>query len=88
MRGTLDERGRLERELTELGLTWPASGANFLLVELGERAEGLYAGLKEAGVLVRWWPAPELRTKLRVSVGRPDQNNRLVAALRRLCAGS
>jgi len=82
MRGTLDERARLALELGALGLTWPESRANFLLVECGERAEALYAALREANVLVRWWSAPELRTKLRISVGRPDQNNRLLAALR------
>jgi histidinol-phosphate aminotransferase len=84
MRSTLDERARLERDLAALGLTWPESRANFLLVELGERAETVYNALKEAGLLVRWWAAPELRTKLRISVGRPDQNNKLLAALRGL----
>jgi histidinol-phosphate aminotransferase len=86
MRATLDERARLERELAALGLTWPESRANFLLVEFGDRAEGIYGQLKEAGVLVRWFSAPDLRTKLRISVGRPDQNNRLLAALRPLVA--
>jgi histidinol-phosphate aminotransferase len=82
MRSTLDERAHLERELDALGLTWPESRANFVLVEVGERAQSVYEALREAGLLVRWWPAPELRTKLRITVGRPDQNNRLLAALR------
>jgi histidinol-phosphate aminotransferase len=86
MRGTLDERARLAHELGALGLTWPESRANFLLVECGERAEALYATLRDAGVLVRWWSSPELRTKLRISVGRPDQNNRLLLALRKALA--
>ena len=86
MRGTLDERARLERELTTFGLTWPESRANFLLVECGERAEALYDALKDARVLVRWWSSAELRTKLRITVGRPDQNNRLLAALGKLLA--
>jgi histidinol-phosphate aminotransferase len=84
MRGTVDERARVERELAALGLTWPESRANFLLVEVGDRAEAIYAALKVARVLVRWFPTPELRTKLRVTVGRPDQNNRLLAAIRPL----
>ncbi|HVU51994.1 MAG TPA: histidinol-phosphate transaminase [Polyangia bacterium] len=84
MRGTLDERARLERELGALGFSWPESRANFLLVDFGARAEALYAALKAEKLLVRWWPAADLRTKLRISVGRPDQNNRLLAALRRL----
>jgi histidinol-phosphate aminotransferase len=82
MRGTLDERARLEHELEALGLTWPESRANFLLVEFGDRAPALLQTLKDAGLLVRWWSAPELRTKLRITVGRPDQNNRLLATLR------
>jgi histidinol-phosphate aminotransferase len=82
MRGTVDERAHLERELAALGLTWPESRANFVLVEFGERAEAVYRALKAAGVLVRWWSHAELRTKLRITVGRPDQNNRLLAALR------
>jgi histidinol-phosphate aminotransferase len=86
MRATLDERARLERELAAWGLTWPESRANFLLVELGDRAEAVYGHLKSAGVLVRWFSAPDLRTKLRISVGRPDQNNRLLAALRPIVA--
>jgi histidinol-phosphate aminotransferase len=86
MRATLDERARLERELGAWGLTWPESRANFLLVELGDRAEAVYGALKSAGVLVRWFSAPDLRTKLRISVGRPDQNNRLLAALRPVLA--
>jgi histidinol-phosphate aminotransferase len=81
-RGTVAERGRLEGELGALGLTWPESRANFLLVELGDRAPAIYDALKAARVLVRWWPAPELRTKLRISVGRPDQNDQLLAILR------
>ena len=86
MRGTLDERARLERELSAFGLTWPESRANFLLAEAGDRAEAIYTALRDANVLVRWWSSPDLRTKLRISVGRPDQNNRLLAALRPLLA--
>jgi histidinol-phosphate aminotransferase len=78
---TLTERTRLEAALAVLGLAWPESAANFLLVEIGPRAEEIYLALKQSGLLVRWWSAPELRTKLRVSVGKPDDNDRLIAAL-------
>jgi len=84
MRATLDERLRLEAALAgvDIGVTWPESGANFLLCEFGERAEAVYRALKERGLLVRWWSTPELRTKLRLTVGKPEDNDRLVAALR------
>jgi len=54
-----------------------------LLVEFGARAETLYTALRAEKLLVRWFSTAELRTKLRISVGRPDQNNRLLATLRR-----
>jgi len=91
VRRTLDQRAHLEAALAELtpaasaaALSWPEPAANFLLVEFGERAEEIYRALKQEGLLVRWWSTPELRTKLRISVGKPQDNDRLVAALRRL----
>jgi histidinol-phosphate aminotransferase len=84
VRRTLAERARLEAALAALGLTWPESAANFLLVEVGERAEQIYQSLKKSGLLVRWWSAPELRTAIRISVGKPADNDRLLAALRPL----
>ena len=41
-------------------------------------------GLVEEGLLVRWWRAPELRTKIRISVGNPEENDHLLEALKRL----
>jgi histidinol-phosphate aminotransferase len=82
VRRTLDERARLERELAAMGLAWPESAANFLLVEIGARAEGVYRALKQQGLLVRWWSAAELRTKIRISVGKPEENERVLAALK------
>jgi len=84
VRRTLDQRARLERELETMGWTWPESAANFVLCEIGERAEQVYNALKDEGLLVRWWRAPELRTKIRISVGNPDENDHLLAALKRL----
>jgi histidinol-phosphate aminotransferase len=89
---TLVERARLEGELGTLGFSWPVSAANFLLCqppdaaagEPGARAEGLYLGLKKQGILVRWWSRPELRDRLRITVGKPAENDRLLAALRQL----
>jgi histidinol-phosphate aminotransferase len=81
---TLDERGRIERALADLGLTWPESAANFLLVEIGDRAGDVYQALKQQGLLVRWWQTPELATKVRISVGKPDENDRVLEALAKI----
>jgi histidinol-phosphate aminotransferase len=85
---TLAERARLESALGALGFTWPPSAANFLLCtppprggDPETRAEAIYLGLKQQGLLVRWWNTPELRRRLRITVGKPEDNDRLLAAL-------
>lgn len=84
VRSTVAERQRLEQALARFGWTWPSSAANFLLCEVGERAGDIYRALKDQGVLIRWWDRPILRTKLRITVGRPEQTDRLLDCLRRI----
>ncbi|MES1172251.1 MAG: histidinol-phosphate transaminase [Bacteroidota bacterium] len=79
---TLQERARLERELATLGWTWPRAHGNFLLCEVGPRAPEILAALHARKILVRHWDTPALRTCLRVTVGNPEQNDALFAALR------
>jgi histidinol-phosphate aminotransferase len=86
VRRTLAERARLEQALRALGWSWPPSGGNFLLCEVGGRAGDVYRALKQRGILVRWWNTPELAGYLRITVGRPEQNDALVAALRDVAA--
>ena len=60
--------------LRAMGCTVTDSLANFLFVrpdKLG--GEALYQGLRERGVLVRWFSRPALRDWVRVSVGSQDQ---------------
>ena len=75
-------RQRLAAALTELGFrVWP-SEANFLLVRpVDGRASAIYEGLKAHGILVRYFEAPGLDDKLRITVGTDGQNDRLVAVL-------
>jgi len=77
-------RAELERAFADFGWTWPTSQANFLLCEVGERAEAIKNALSERGVLVRWWKNDALRTRLRISVGSREQNRRLIVALREI----
>jgi histidinol-phosphate aminotransferase len=84
-------RRTLRKELIGLGFEVPPSQANFLLAEappaLGIPARDLYRGLKERGILVRFFDTPRLEDRLRISVGTAQQNERLIAALRQLLAG-
>ena len=59
------------------------SDANFLLVEFADARRALEAG-KAAGLLVRDFSgSPGLANCLRISIGTPAQNERLLAALER-----
>ena len=85
VRRTLDQRARLETRAGGAGLSaGPNRRRTSCSCEIGERAEAVYRALKQEGLLVRWWRAPELRTKIRISVGKPDENDHLLAAVKRL----
>ena len=75
-------RQRLAAALDQLGFrVWP-SEANFLLVRPADgQAKDLYDDLKAHGILVRYFDAPGLDDKLRITVGTDSQNDRLVARL-------
>lgn len=80
-----DARARLAGELERLGLDAPPSQANFLLARVPDgarlNARELYLALKDEGILVRYFDAPRLADKLRITVGTPEQNDRLIAEL-------
>jgi histidinol-phosphate aminotransferase len=80
----LTHRGleKLERAFDELGLAWARSDANYVLVEVGEDAAGLYQRLLRRGVITRALGAFGLSSHLRVTVGLPEENDRFIEALR------
>jgi histidinol-phosphate aminotransferase len=80
------ERARLFVGLHEVSflLPYPSQG-NFILCDVLDR-EGadVKRALEMQGILVRHYRKPRLENCIRVSVGRPDQTDRLLEALRRL----
>lgn len=88
VRAIVAERERLFEGLGRLPWLrpWP-SQANFILCEV----KGLDAGqvarrLQARGIFVRYFDRPELRRCLRISVGKPEHSDRLLAALREIGA--
>ncbi len=77
------ERQWLTSQLAAIGYTMPESHANFVLarVPVGTDARGIYEQLKARNILVRYFALPRLTDKLRITIGSPDQNRALVAAL-------
>ena len=82
-RAIVDERARLERALDELRIERFPSAANFILVRLDD-APRAFEALKGRGILVRNFHGshPLLAHCLRLTVGTPDENRRLIEALR------
>jgi histidinol-phosphate aminotransferase len=73
----------LERGVRGLGLRFAPSDANFLLIEVGERAAEIYQRLLRQGVITRPVAGFGLDRHLRVTVGLPEENERFLAALAR-----
>jgi histidinol-phosphate aminotransferase len=79
----VSERARLEEVLDELpGVHRFASSANFVLVRVGD-ATRAYEALLARGILVRnlHGSHPLLQNCLRLTVGTPDENAKLIEAL-------
>jgi histidinol-phosphate aminotransferase len=78
------ERKRLYAELRRIGLDPVPSETNFLFMQVGPDAKGLCDALIEEGVIVRplaWMGFPEA---IRVSVGSPVENDKLLTAMGRV----
>jgi histidinol-phosphate aminotransferase len=80
------ERARLAAELAALGLDVQDSAANFLLVRAGREAA---SQLLRRGLVVRTFPATSvLSDYMRITVRRPEENARLIEALKVFSASS
>ena len=70
------------RAWTERGFTVLPSQANFVFARHPDRSgRELLDGLREKGVLVRWWGKPEIENWLRISIGADEDMAALVKAL-------
>ena len=98
------ERERLRAELERVGLSTLPSETNFVLASVppdaiagqsddgggdaGTAANALYRALKSRDVHVRWFGESRLADRLRISVGTPEENDRLLAVLADLLSPS
>ena len=76
--GVITERARLRKALDELGLPVVPSEANFLWLSTPDDAAVLGEYCQRAGVVLRPFPG----VGVRVTVGAPAENDRLVKVLR------
>lgn len=84
---TIVERNRVRIEALKLGMTCPPSQTNFVFVDLGDSTLDLYDALYESGVIVRrMGQFGSSKNTYRVSIGTPEENDALIAALRKALA--
>ncbi len=78
----VEAREALTQALTSRGFNVLPSGANFVFANHPEhRGEELYLGLRQQGVMVRHFNKPRISEFLRITVGTPEENQCLLAAL-------
>jgi len=79
------ERKRLTSELRKLRLAVPDSSSNFVWAKCSRpSAETVYNKLVERNIYVRFWNSPGIKDNLRISIGTPEQNDKLLAALKEI----
>ncbi|HEV2438688.1 MAG TPA: histidinol-phosphate transaminase [bacterium] len=74
-------RAWLTKALSDLGLRSIPSQANFVLVDLGRPSDDVARQLLPHGVIIRPGAMWRLPTWARITVGTPDENRRVIAAL-------
>lgn len=80
-----NEREKLTKLLRELGFTVYSSKANFLLVNFGKKANGIYQKLKEKNILIRDRSNKKyLEGCVRITVRNPNQNNIFIKNLKEI----
>jgi histidinol-phosphate aminotransferase len=79
------ERARLTSELEQMGWNVLPSQANFILAAApGGKGRDAYLGLKQQGILVRYFDKAGLNDKIRITVGTSQENNALLGGIRAL----
>lgn len=81
------QRKELTRELVKLGFSVPLSQANFVLAKCNNcKASEIYDKLTECNIYIRYFDCPELKDKLRITIGTEEQNEKLLSALKEILA--
>ncbi len=84
---TSEGRERLMKDLPRFGFRVIPSLANFVLAEVGQNAQALFEALLPLGVILRPLGPYGMPQAMRISVGTPPENQRLLRALDQVLAG-
>lgn len=86
VRAAVAERERMRAELARLGWLDPLpSATNFLLVHVKDgEPQQIKQSLAARGILIRAYKSPPLKDYIRITIGKPEQNDALLDALREM----
>ena len=81
-------REEAKQRLSTLGFTFPDSYSNFIFAKHETADAGrIFEELKTRRIFVRYWNKPRISQHLRITVGTPEEMERLYAALTEILAG-
>lgn len=78
----------LTEKLTEMGLKVLPTWANFVYVDVGEDCVPVAKRLQSEGVIIRPLAGWGARTAIRVSIGKPEENEQFVAAMKKVVSAA
>ncbi len=86
VRRIVAERERMSAELAKLGWIQPLpSRANFILSKVvGRTGKEVRDALEARGILIRAFGSPRLREYIRIAIGKPEENEAVLSALREI----
>lgn len=79
-----DGKRYLYRELDRLGINYIPSSTNFILIDTGEDDRSVFERLLKEGVITRPMGGYGLKGFIRVSVGRPNENELFIRAFEKI----
>lgn len=78
----IETREDAKKRLTELGFTFPDSKANFIFAKHRTvKAKDIFEALKNKNIYVRYFDQPLIDDYLRISIGTPEQMDKLFTSL-------
>jgi len=79
------ERTRVTGHLRKLGFDVPDSQSNFVLAKCKNcKADQVYEKLVQRNIYIRYFACPGIEDKLRITIGTPEQNDKLLLALKEI----
>lgn len=85
----IETREMTKQKLSELGFVFPDSKSNFIFASHPDYDAGmLFEKLKAKKIFVRYWNKPRINQYLRITIGTPEEMQKLFATLQEILAES